>query len=55
MNDVRKLHEKMVTACQSGSKKAWRKAGKALYLKKKELNLPIEKWMEDHFGRICKT
>lgn len=43
--------KKMETACQSGSKKAWRRYGKKVYSLQKQLNITIQPWMERAFGR----
>ena len=49
---LEKAREKMVTAAANGSRTAWRKYGKQVYSLRKQLNLSIDPWMEEYFGRI---
>jgi hypothetical protein len=43
---------KMISACQNGNKKAWRKWGREVYRLQKELSMDIDPWMEKTFGRL---
>lgn len=49
--ELEEAKRKMATACQNGSKKAWRRYGKKIVKIQRELNLPVETWMEEAFGR----
>jgi len=50
--ELRQLEQKLESACQSGSKKSWRKYGKKVYLLRKELGEHVDPWMESTFGRL---